>query len=80
MGFPRQENWSGLPFPHTGVVPEMGVSLVPIWLQAGIRRGHSLGMGPCEPVKLLSQTAGPRSGWDGVVVGFCGICWEAPDS
>lgn len=29
------------------------------------RCGHSLGVGPCEPVQLLSQTAGPqvRVGW-----------------
>ena len=59
MGFPRQENWNGLPFPRTGS-RDGKVSLVAIWLQAGIRRCHSLGMGPCEPVKLLSQTAGPQ--------------------
>ena len=26
MGFPRQEYWSGLPFPHLGDLPDLGLS------------------------------------------------------
>ena len=25
MGFPRQEDWSGLPFPHLGDLPHPGI-------------------------------------------------------
>lgn len=71
----------GLPFLIQGG-SEMGkVSLVPIWLQAGIRRGHSLGMGPCEPVQ--ASVPGSRAqvkGGTGVGLGFCAIGWEPPDS
>ena len=28
MGFPRQEYWSGLPFPSSGDLPEPGIALV----------------------------------------------------
>ena len=28
MGFPRQENWSGLPFPSLGDIPDPGIELV----------------------------------------------------
>ena len=27
MGFPRQEYWSGLPFPSTGDLPDSGIEL-----------------------------------------------------
>ena len=38
MGFPRQENWSGLPFPPPGDLPNPGIkpeSLVPPALAGG---------------------------------------------
>ena len=28
MGFPRQECWSGLPFPPSGDLPNLGIELV----------------------------------------------------
>ena len=33
MGFPRQEHWSGLPFPSPGDLPEPGNELVSLALQ-----------------------------------------------
>jgi len=33
MGFPRQENWSGLPFPSPGDLPDLGVEPVSLALQ-----------------------------------------------
>ena len=33
MGFPRQESWSGLPFPSPGDLPDPGIQLAsPAWL------------------------------------------------
>ena len=34
MGFPRQEYWSGLPFPSTGDLLDLGMELVSLALQA----------------------------------------------
>ena len=34
MGFPRQEHWSGLPFPPPGDLPESGIELKSPALQA----------------------------------------------
>ena len=34
MGFPRQEYWSGLPFPPSGVLPDPGIKLASPALQA----------------------------------------------
>ena len=34
IGFPRQEYWSGLPFPFLGNLPNPGIELLPIALQA----------------------------------------------
>ena len=28
MGFPRQESWSGLPFPSLGSLPDLGIETV----------------------------------------------------
>ena len=30
MGFPRQEDWSGLSFPSPGDPPDLGIELVPL--------------------------------------------------
>ena len=32
MGFPRQENWSGLPFPSPGNLPNLGLELASLAL------------------------------------------------
>ena len=32
MGFPRQENWSGLPFPSPGDLPDPGIELMSLAL------------------------------------------------
>ena len=34
MGFPRQEYWSGLPFPPTGNLPDPGIKPTSLTLQA----------------------------------------------
>ena len=34
MGFPRQEYWSGLPFPSTGDLLDLGMEFVSLALQA----------------------------------------------
>ena len=34
MGFPRQEHWSGLPFPLPGDLPDPGIEPVSLALQA----------------------------------------------
>ena len=36
MGFPRQEYWSGLPFPSTGDLPDPGIELVLPALAGGL--------------------------------------------
>jgi len=33
MGFPRQEYWSGLPFPAPGDLPNPGIQPVSLWLK-----------------------------------------------
>ena len=35
MGFPRQEYWSGLPFPHPGDLPDPGIEPVSPALAGG---------------------------------------------
>ena len=35
MGFPRQEHWSGLPFPLPGVLPDPGIELASPALAGG---------------------------------------------
>jgi len=35
MGFPRQEYWSGLPFPSPGDLPEPGIEAVSLALAGG---------------------------------------------
>ena len=32
MGFPRQEYWSGLPFPLSGYIPNLGIELASLTL------------------------------------------------
>ena len=34
MGFPRQEYWSGLPFPSPGYLPDLGIEPASLALQA----------------------------------------------
>ena len=43
MGFPRQEYWSGLPFPSPGDLPDPGIEPKSLALQADFF--------PAEPVK-----------------------------
>ena len=35
MEFPRQEHWSGLPFPSPGELPDLGIKLASLALAAG---------------------------------------------
>ena len=40
MGFPRQEYWSGLPFPSPGDVPDPGIELAyPAWQVDSLPQG-----------------------------------------
>ena len=43
MGFPRQEYWSGLPFPAPGDLPNSGIELVSTALQADSLPSELLG-------------------------------------
>ena len=43
MGFPRPENWSGLPFPSPGDFPNPGIKLVSPALQADSLPSEPLG-------------------------------------
>ena len=43
MGFPRQEYWSGLPFPSPGDLPDPGIKPVSAALQAASSSLHHLG-------------------------------------
>ena len=49
MGFPRQEYWSGLPFPSPGDLPDPGLKL---WSPAFARR-LSTTEPPWKPSELL---------------------------
>ena len=35
VGFPRQEDWSGLPFPFPGDLPDPGIELMSLALTSG---------------------------------------------
>jgi len=43
MGFPRQEYWSGLPFPSPGHLPNPGIETWSPALQAGSSSSEPLG-------------------------------------
>ena len=43
MGFPRQEYWSGLPFPPLGDLPDPGIKLASPALQANFSTTESPG-------------------------------------
>ena len=43
MGFPRQEYWSGLPFPSPGYLPNPGIEPVPPALAGGFFTAEPLG-------------------------------------
>ena len=43
MGFPRQEYWSGLPFPFPGDLPDPGIERRPPVLQAAALPSEPLG-------------------------------------
>jgi len=42
-GFPRQEYWSGLPFPPSGDLPDPGIELASPALAGGFFTGSHLG-------------------------------------
>jgi len=43
MGFPRQEYWSGLPFPSPGDLPDPGIKPMPPALAGGFFTTEPLG-------------------------------------
>ena len=51
MGFPRQECWSGLPFPSPGDLPDPGIKPVSPTLQADSVPSETLG----KPSSLVAQ-------------------------
>ena len=73
MGFPRQEYWSGLPFPSPGDLPNLGIKLGPPALAGGFfyhcATGESLALrwqqgahsqqSPLQPGFSLCQTGFP---------------------
>ena len=54
MGFPRQEYWSGLPFPPPGDLPDPGITS---WTQQqdGGERGHDVRMCSSETIQPEQQ-------------------------
>ena len=48
MGFPRQEYWSGLPFPSPGDLPDAGIELMSPALAGGFLRTEP----PGKPLPL----------------------------
>ena len=54
MGFPRQENWSGLPFPFQGNLPEPGIESVSPALAGGFFTTKPLGS-PRGPYPWLEE-------------------------
>ena len=52
MGFPRQEYWSGLPFPSPGDLPDPGIELASASLQADSLPTEPLG----KPTKDAQTT------------------------
>ena len=54
MGFPRQEYWSGLPFPSPGDLPDPGIKLESLALQSPALQVDSLlTESPGKPCVLL---------------------------
>ena len=45
MGFPRQEHWSGLPFPSAGGLPDPGIEPGPPASAGGIEPGSPASAG-----------------------------------
>ena len=66
MGFPRQEHWSGLPFPSPGDLPDPGIEAASAALAGGFFTteppGKPLKAGPCHFITsgcvFLSTTVG----------------------
>jgi len=65
MGFPRQEYWSGLPFPSQGDLPNPGIKPESSALQADSLQSVPLGRPypPNEPL-LISLPGWPRADKD----------------
>ena len=56
IGFPRQEYWSGLPFPSPGDLPHSGTEPGSPTLQADTLSSKPAGKVPGNPVMLLECT------------------------
>ena len=54
MGFPRQEYWSGLPFPSPGDLPDPGIKFMSPTLAGGFFTTELPGK-PGGPSKYLSE-------------------------
>ena len=52
MGFPRQEYWSGLPFPSPGDLPDLGIKLMSPALKGGFFTTEPLVCGSPQYVTL----------------------------
>ena len=53
MGFPRQEYWSGLPFPSSGDLPDPEIQPVSPALVSGLFTTKPLGKSPDQGVYLF---------------------------
>ena len=53
MGFPRQEYWSGLPFPSPGDLPNPGIKPASTALQADSLQSEPPGVTLCPVAKIL---------------------------
>ena len=79
MGFTRQENWSGLPFPSPGALPDSGIEPISLKSPALVGRffttweaTHDIGSPIMMKGKLLGrltvqplQLENSRNDWDG---------------
>ena len=54
VGFPRQEHWSGLPFPSLGALPDPGIK--PLSLASPALQADSLPLAPSGKYSLFGKS------------------------
>ena len=78
MGLPRQEHWSGLPFPFPGYLPNPEIehmSPTSPALAGGFFTASSTWEAPGSPITMNNIVGWPRSSsWL-----FCNIVWKNPN-
>ena len=69
-GFPKQEYWSGLPFPSPGYLPDPGIELVSPALAGGFFITETFGK-PCNMITLNYPLAEQRVIYAVINTMFC---------